>query len=385
MSDMTKFIHVGDIHAGKTLHNLSRNDDAEYAVSQIIDFAKKENVDFVLLAGDVFNQYNPDTEAIKIIFDFMIKELNALKIPIVMIAGNHDGHAFLDSYKTLAKYANMHLFIKPNSQDYVISIKNTNIICVPYVSHKYLTKITDENQSTEYASKMESFINALIQKAPKNTFNILLSHMMTRNAKITKSEYENTVSEFFAVNLNNIENLKYIDYVALGHVHKHQKISAPTEAYYTGSCFQIDFNEENQDKFFNFVILEEKSTPKILPIKFDLKNNLKTFTINTENFNSGLFQDSIKNLKGYARVIIDDNFENTRVLEHKLSAFQNKILDIRRKSTSNDMNINIDIKSLQNNLLSFYKEYYKSKYGEDLPKDLENLFIELEEEAEQTV
>jgi len=72
--------------------------------------------------------------------------------------------------------------------------------------------------------------------------------MMVKNAKPTKSEREASIGEYYAINLDNINNLKNLDYVALGHVHRYQKIPTTTDAYYTGSCFQIDFNEEGQEK-----------------------------------------------------------------------------------------------------------------------------------------
>ncbi|ACG57776.1 nuclease SbcCD, D subunit [Hydrogenobaculum sp. Y04AAS1] len=378
---MIKFLHIGDIHAGKTLHSRSRNDDAEYAISQVIDFVKKEPVDFILMAGDIFDQYTPDAEATKIIFDFMVSELNALKIPVVMITGNHDGHSFFEGYKTLAKYANMHLFVKPSTKDYIITIKDTNIICVPYVFTKILDKTWEDNAASEYAHKVENFINALISKAPRNTFNILLSHMMVKSAKPTKSEREASIGEYYAINLDNINNLKNLDYVALGHVHKYQKIPTTTDTYYTGSCFQIDFNEEGQEKYFNFVILEQQSTNKVEKIKLDIKNQLKTLKVNAKSLNI----KDIENVKGYVRVIIDDTIENTRLLESKLTSehIAGKILEIRR-NVFEKPDIEVDLNKIRNNLVDFYEEYYKAKYREDLPEDLKKAFVELQYKVEHT-
>ncbi len=376
---MTKFVHIGDIHAGKRLHSKSRNDDVEYAISQLIDFVKKEPVDFILLAGDIFDQYNPDTDAIKIIFDFMISELNALNIPIVAITGNHDSHAFFEGYKTLAKYANMHIFVKPSSTDYTITIKDTNIICIPYISPKLIVKVFEDDASLQYAEKIESFINTLISKAPKNTFNVLMSHMMVKGAKPTKSEREATIGDYYAISLENIINLKEIDYVALGHIHRNQKVFAHTEAYYTGSCFQIDFSEEGQDKYFNFVVLEHHALPKVEKIKFDLKNELKVFKINAKSLNI----KDIENVKGYVRIIIDDTIENTRALENRLKSdsIAEKIIDIKR-STFEKPDLDVDLHTIKDRLVDFYEEYYKARYKEELPEDIKKTFLELQYEVE---
>ncbi len=376
---MIKFIHVGDIHAGKHLKHKLRNDDAEYAISQIIDFAKKEPLDFILLAGDIFDQYNPDTEAIKIIFDFMVRELNALNIPIVAITGNHDSHAFFEGYKTLAKYANMHLFIKPSSTDYTITIKDANIICVPYISPKIIVKVWEESATSDYAHKVQNFINTIISKAPKNKFNIMVSHMMAKGAIATKSEREATISDFYAISLENILSLKELDYVALGHIHRYQKINTSVEAYYTGSCYQIDFNEEGQEKYFNFVVLEENSVAKVEKVKLDLKNQLKTLTVNASNFNI----KEIEDVKGYVRIIIEDSIDNTKNLENMLKSepIVNKVIDIR-KSTYEKPNLEVDLHTIKDRLIDFYEEYYKAKYKEDLPEEIRKTFLELQYEVE---
>ncbi len=373
---MIKFIHIGDIHAGKSLQNKSRNDDAEYAISQVIDFAKKEQVDFIIIAGDIFDQYNPDTQAIKIIFDYMAKELNALNIPVIMITGNHDSQAFFEGYKTLAKYANIHIFTKPSSEDFYITIKDTTIVGIPFVSPKF---IKEGGSTSEYASALEDYINTIISKAPKSKFNILTTHLMVSGSKPANSERVASISNFYAVNLNNINALKDLDYIGLGHVHRHQKVPTHTQCYYTGSCFQIDFNEEGHNKYFNFVVLEEMSLPRVELISLSVKNQLKTFYINTKD----LKLQEIDSLKGYARVIIDDTIENIKLLEEKLKSENlfNKIVEIRRKTYENP-NLEIDIHTIRDQLVDFYEIYFKEKFKQDIPQELKETFLELQYEVE---
>lgn len=379
---MIKFIHIGDLHAGKVSYGRSRNDEAEHAINEIIDFVKKEPVDFILFAGDVFDQYNPNIEATRLIFGHLVKEVYSLKIPTIIIRGNHDSDSFLESFETLGKNSYIHIFsrLSENINNYVISIKEANIICIPYISQKFILK--KAGSTKEYADKVEKFIGSVISQAPKNTFNILTTHVMVQGGIISKSEREASVSDFFAINLNNISDISNLDYVALGHLHKYQQVKAPTQAYYAGSCFQIDFNEEGQQKYFNFVVLEKQKAPKIDKQKFQLKNELKTFKLNSKELKS--VKEQISNLKGYAKVVIEDTFENTKSLERELQTCEeisSKILNITCKSFENP-NINVDIENIKEGLLDFYKEYYKEKYKEDMPQKVEQIFLELEQEIE---
>ena len=95
-----RFLHLSDIHAGKTLGRVSRNEDVYHALEQVYNFCKENRVDFVLIAGDIFDKPNPDSDAKEIVFDFLLK-INSLKIPTILISGNHDSYEFMRSIKNL--------------------------------------------------------------------------------------------------------------------------------------------------------------------------------------------------------------------------------------------------------------------------------------------
>src|SRR3989304_9804947 len=84
-----KFLHSGDWHLGKSLRALSRRDECEKALNEVLEIARREAVDSLLVAGDVFDTTTPSPEAEALLFDFL-RELYGAGIPAVIIGGNHD-------------------------------------------------------------------------------------------------------------------------------------------------------------------------------------------------------------------------------------------------------------------------------------------------------
>src|SRR3990170_3176208 len=84
-----KFLHSGDWHLGKNLRALSRRDECEEALNELLEIARREAIDCLLVAGDVFDTTTPSPEAEALLFDFL-RELYGAGIPAVIIGGNHD-------------------------------------------------------------------------------------------------------------------------------------------------------------------------------------------------------------------------------------------------------------------------------------------------------
>ena len=89
-----KFLHVSDLHLGKRLHRRALDEDQSAILDQILDLAAREDVDAVLVAGDVYNRAQPQPECISM-FSRFLSRLRALGKPAFFVRGNHDGEAQL--------------------------------------------------------------------------------------------------------------------------------------------------------------------------------------------------------------------------------------------------------------------------------------------------
>ncbi|AAC07689.1 exonuclease SbcCD subunit D [Aquifex aeolicus] len=378
-----RLIHLSDIHAGKNLGRVSRNEDVVYALNQVVDFCKENKPDLVLVAGDVFDKANPDNEAKEIIFDFFLK-LHSLNIPSVVISGNHDSYEFMKSLKKLLQVIDVYVVPKPNLEECVLDVKGLKIACLPYPSERVLTR-AGEDSKLSYAVLVEKAIKYLYEKVKDAPLKVLLSHLFIAGSKYTRTEREATITDYYAVEPSAIP--EGFDYVALGHVHRYQRIEkAPTHVYYTGSLFQLDFSEAGQEKFFNFVELKEGEPPHVEAIKLSLKNPLHTFEINQENYAKEL--EKIKDVQGYIKVhlIVKDKTKMHLVAEKVKEALGEKLIKLElltpEEAIKKRLEEEREIQKL--NLLDLYRDYFKESYGREVPQEIIKTVSQLLEQVHES-
>ncbi len=372
-----KLLHIADLHAGKTLGKVSRNPDLVYALDQVVDFARENEPDLVLVAGDVFDKANPDNESKEIIFDFFLR-LRDLKREVVVIAGNHDSYDFMKSISGLSRLANVHIYDRPHPQKGVFVKGELGVACLPYPSERVITS-ADEDAKKSYADKVSSFIRHLADSISCSRYRVLLAHLFVAGAVYTRTEKEATITMHYAVPPTAL--LEEFNYVALGHVHKYQRIEdAPTYAYYTGSMYQLDFSEEGQDKFFNFIHLGE-GTPKVEAVKLSIKNPLKVIRLRQDEILSTL--DHIKEEDGYLKVVVEVKDRTTlpQTIDKLRTTLGDKLL--RLEQLWSDLEDRDSRKSLKGlDPVGIYREYFKRAHGSDLPEELEKKFVELLHEVQ---
>ncbi len=372
-----RVVHISDLHAGKTLERISRNEDLNYALEQVLSFIKENDANLLLIAGDVFDKANPDNESKELIFDFFLK-LKDLNVPAVVISGNHDSYDFMKSIKNILRLANVFICDRPGKGDFVFVFNDLAVACLPYPSEKVLTEIGEEAKKN-YAEAVKRYISFLAKQVEKYRYRVLLAHLFVAGARYTNTEKEATLTEHYAVYPSAL--LETFNYVALGHVHRNQEVkNSPARAFYAGSMYQLDFSEEGHEKFFNFVIFEG-NIPKIERIKLSLKNPLKVFKFKQRDAEK--FLPEMKKHNGYIKVVME--VENKLLVNQTVERIRRecgeKIIKIEQVS---DITKTLPKEESVENLspLEIYKEYYRLTYRRELPEEIEKAFLELLERVE---
>ncbi|SHK20457.1 metallophosphoesterase family protein [Thermocrinis minervae] len=277
-----KLLHISDLHAGKTLNKISRIEDLEYALEQVKDVCQKEGVEVLLIAGDVYDRSIPDAQSEEVIMNFLT-DMALNKVHVVLIAGNHDSYDKIKTLKHMKKLSSyIHPFDRPsrNLDSCIFHYKDLAVACLPYPSERLLTKLSEDSHRT-YAEVVQEYIRALANEVEKYPNRVLLAHLHVEGVTIGNSERKGSLAEFYAIRQESIPST--FDYVALGHIHKHQRLlRAPTKAYYSGNLYQLDFSETNTDKFINLVIFEGNQV-KVESIQISLKRKLVKETVDISN------------------------------------------------------------------------------------------------------
>lgn len=375
-----RLLHIADLHAGKTLGKVSRNPDLHYALEQVIYFCRENSPDLLLVAGDVFDKANPDNESKELVFNELFLKMRDLGIEVVVIAGNHDSYDFMKSISRLSRLANVHIFDRPSKENFLYRRGDLAVACLPYPSERVITSAEEDSKST-YAQLVSRFIAYLAENVKEAKYRILLAHLFIAGSKYTRTEKEATITQHYAVHPAALTDL--FDYVALGHVHRYQRIeSASTYAYYTGTPYQLDFSEAGEDKFFNFIIFEG-NVPRIEKIKFDLKNPLKVFDLKQSEVYRKL--PELKGGGGYLKIFlkVEDRSNVSLTVDRLREELGDRLLKIEQ--VSDDMPRSELPSTTKLDPVELYREYYRTSYGKEIPSDLERTFLELLKRAEESM
>lgn len=259
-------MHTSDLHIGKTVHEFSMLNEQRHILRQITDIAEAEKVDVVVIAGDIYDRSIPSTDAVNMLDDFLTILINR-KIKVILISGNHDSPervGFAD--RILEKQG---LFIGSTIENELKEIAfedeygKVNFVLLPFVKPAVVNAANSQEAIDILLEK-----NGFGKNSKPSERNVLVAHFFVVGSKGEAPELSDSE---VSVNVGGLEQVSVdsfsaFDYVALGHIHKPQKIGAG-HCYYTGSPLKYSFSECDQVKSVNIVTIEKEISVKQVPIK----------------------------------------------------------------------------------------------------------------------
>lgn len=273
---MIKVLHLSDIHMGSGFSHgrinpetglNTRLEDFIKTLSLCIDRAINEPVDLVLFGGDAFPDATPPPYVHEA-FAAQFRRLADADIPTILLVGNHDQHsqgnggASLCIYRTLAVPG---FIVGDTLKTHKISTQNGEIqvITLPWLTRSsLLTRPETEGLSLEEINyllieKLKPALEGEIRNLDPNLPTILLGHLMVDRATLG-AERLLAVGKGFTVPISLLSRREF-EYVALGHVHKHQNLNRENNPpiIYPGSIERVDFSEEKEEKGFVLIEVEK--------------------------------------------------------------------------------------------------------------------------------
>ena len=254
-----KFAHIADLHIGKRVHDFSMLEDQRYILEEMLRIFDEEKVDGVLIAGDVYDKTVPSAEAVQVFDDFITK-LAKMEMPIYMISGNHDSAERLAFGAQL--FENYGFYISPVYEGEVKKVEvedvygTVNIWLLPFLKPATVRHALQREDINTY----EEGVVAALQGCEIDTEqrNILVAHQFVTGADRSDSE-ETSVGGLDNVSAEVFEDF---DYVALGHIHRAQKMGRETLRY-SGTPLKYSFSEADHKKSVTILELLEKGRVEI--------------------------------------------------------------------------------------------------------------------------
>lgn len=257
-----KLIHLSDLHIGKRVNEFSMLEDQKYILAQILDIVRKEQVDGVILAGDVYDKPIPPAEAVSVLDEFLTK-LADWGISVFLISGNHD------SAERIAFGAQLMdgrgVYMSPVYDGTVKCIPFSDSygeICIhllPFIKPATVRHAFPEEEIATYEDAVRTAIGHMEVDPSKR--NILVAHQFVTGAARCESE------EVLVGGIDQVDAALFdvFDYVALGHIHSPQSVGKETVRY-CGTPLKYSFSEAEQMKTITVVELKEKGNLAIRQI-----------------------------------------------------------------------------------------------------------------------
>ena len=238
------------------LKGRSRSEEHAAALSEILDIARHDEIDCVLITGDIFDSQAPSPEAERLAFNFF-SELRGANISAVVIGGNHDHPKRLLAIRDVLKLLDIHVRPEPAkpAEGGVVRIqKNGELAQIGVLPFVTAGRIEDAvklmgpevERYQEYSDRIAAMCEALTQSFSASTVNLLLAHLYVDGAETCYSEREIHITKPYAISAQRFPSTAH--YIALGHLHRPQEIAAPSRTFYAGSILQLDFGERDQEK-----------------------------------------------------------------------------------------------------------------------------------------
>lgn len=278
-----KILHTADWHLGKRLDYFSRFDEQKEVLDEIVQIADQEQVDLVIVAGDLFDAFNPPVEAIELLYKTLKRLTKNGSRPVIAIAGNHDSPDRVDAPDSLARDCGIIFAGKPNMKfnpyqiegGFEITKGDIGFLEIKLPGHDFpirllITAFANEHRLKEYLGEDEQIgLNEVLSKkwssladlyCDDRGANILVSHLYMNKKGgpvLEEPDGEKPLRIGFADTVYTECIPPQIQYTALGHLHRYQEVGGHrAPVIYSSSPLCYSFSEAGQDKKVVIVTLE---------------------------------------------------------------------------------------------------------------------------------
>lgn len=272
-----KILHTSDWHVGKQIRGMSRADEHRSVLAEIATIAEREAVDLVLVAGDLFETAAPTPESERIVYRALL-DLAKTGAHLAVISGNHDNARRLEAVAPMLEaIGHVHVLTRAARPDdggvrrfTVASGEDVTLAMLPFVSKRGIVRAAElwSKAAFElggvYRDRVARMLELLTREFSADTVNLLMAHTFVHGASQGGGERQAHFIEDYGIDTQMLPSTA--NYIALGHVHRPQKINAGSPTRYCGSPLQMDFGEKGQRKQVNIVDVAPGTPGKVTEV-----------------------------------------------------------------------------------------------------------------------
>ncbi len=320
-----KLLHTSDWHVGKTLKGRPRLDEQKAVLAEIVALAKEHAVDAVLVAGDLYENVSPTAEAQQLVIRTLL-QLQRAGIEVIAIAGNHDHGPTFEAYRPLLNQVGIRLVGLPRPADrggvQRFAARSTGeqavVSTLPFLSQRYAVRAAQVIMNTpaesvqQYDQLVRDVLAELTAPFTDSSVNLVMAHLTCIGGTLGGGEREaQSIMEYsvpaaiFPIDAH---------YVALGHLHRRQSLSAAAPVHYSGSPLAVDFGEQDNTNVVCLIEVAPDRPAKITDLPIRSGRRLRTIT--------GTVEELLADPDGYG-----EDFLRLRVTQHAYAGLREQVLE----------------------------------------------------------
>lgn len=396
-----RILHTSDWHLGKSLEGFSRLEEQEQFVDEFIDIVNKNSIDLVIISGDIYDSGNPPARA-ESLFYKALKGIESKDRAVFIIAGNHDNPERLTAVSPITLDKGIIILGTPESRIFSgcsmvkdsgpcyveLEIKGERVViaALPYPSEKRLNDIwnkgnEDEKESQKsYDEKIGEIFRNLEKKFRRDTINIAVSHIFMTGGDVSDSERPIELGGSLAVSYKSLP--KKAQYIALGHLHKPQKVKGgKLNAYYSGSPLQYSRSEIGYSKGCYIVDVKAGEEAKVNQVFF---RNYKPIEVwkceSTAEAIERCRENSKKNVWVYIEIKTDKYISQEDIKEMK--ELKSDIIEIRPVIEGQEEKDEGYEDFKEKSMKELFKDFYLSERGVEPEEEVLDAFLKIAGESD---
>ncbi len=317
-----RILHTSDWHLGQKLLFNDREQEHQLALDWLRQVIAEQEVDVLVIAGDIFDIGNPPNYARRMYYGFLTGLLPTTCRHVVITGGNHDSPSMLEAPQQLLYALNMHVVgsAPEEKSSVLLELKNEKgkleavVAAVPFLRDRDLRFAVAGETGSERISRIQEGIRryyremgSLAEAYGKANVPVLATgHLYAKGAQVSAKQDNIYIGD--KENIDASEFPAVFDYVALGHLHRPQTVGGRDTVRYSGSLIPLSFSETRDDKGVFLIDFDKKDLREITFLPAPTFRRLKTIEGDLEKVKQSLRRFSAhkeRHLQPWVEVIVE--------------------------------------------------------------------------------
>ncbi len=364
-----RIAHLADLHIGKRVNNFSMIEDQRYILKEILRIIDDKKVDTVIIAGDVYDLSSPSAEAVSL-FDDFLSQLDKRGLNILITSGNHDSTERLSFGSSI--FSKSKIYISPTYEGEIKSVclEGINFYLFPHLKPVQIRRYFPGEDIKTYQDGLSQVVGSLDLDRKKT--NVAICHQFLLGAEESDSE---------EVSIGGLDQISYqvfedFDYVALGHLHKPQKVGHD-HIRYSGSPLKYSFSEINTRKSLPLIDIEEGKDIEINLVDLKALRDMRMIKGNFEDLIDPISYMGT-NREDYLKVVLTDEEEIVDGLGKLRNIYPNIMsLSYDNQRTREEKKVRSGQKNLAKDPMELFEKFYRLRNNVDLDQDKKKIMTEI--------